>query len=382
MVGTGNTKLIQEEAVLDHCPNVKTRDRVIDVLRGWFILMMVTSHVGYGSILNKISHFPNLVSAAGGFVFLSGMVLGMVSFQRIRREGEQSCYRRLLHRAGLIALIHYIITFTWAILHQYTSLGAGIPNAAYFGGWPAVSLLILTFRYQPQYLDILPLYVFFILLTPICLWMMVRKYSILLLGLSIIGYISVMVRPDMLSLNNKVFGSEAFHLLAWQFLFVLALCIGYYRNYLVNDVWRKHKRLILIGVVGFTCVMFVLAQFERHGVPARLHPFSEYWLYQLFERSELRIGRLLYLLGTLFTAYLWLHHLDIKGKHYAPLAMLESLGQRSLYCFQLHIWLLLVVLCMHWNYLTGIQLDALVFINLAIIYWMNKYRVLSKIIPN
>src|SRR4051794_34258312 len=59
-------------------PGSGRRNVIIDVLRGYCILMMITSHTGTDSFVNGGLHFLRFVSGAEGFVFLSGLVLGMV----------------------------------------------------------------------------------------------------------------------------------------------------------------------------------------------------------------------------------------------------------------------------------------------------------------
>ncbi len=76
------------------------RDLRLDFLRGLAVSAMVVDHVGGDTFLTTLSGGNQaIVSAAEAFVFLSGLVLGMVYAERIARSGPSRALRAMLHRA-------------------------------------------------------------------------------------------------------------------------------------------------------------------------------------------------------------------------------------------------------------------------------------------
>ncbi|MGE3272240.1 MAG: OpgC domain-containing protein, partial [Chloroflexota bacterium] len=64
------------------------RDPRLDLLRGFCVFAMVVDHIGGTSWLYALTGGnTGPVTAAEGFVFLSGLVLGMVSRRRVVRDG-------------------------------------------------------------------------------------------------------------------------------------------------------------------------------------------------------------------------------------------------------------------------------------------------------
>src|SRR5919205_1462897 len=69
-------------------PGSGRRDLQLDLLRGFAVFAMVVDHFGGRSLLTFLTGGNEfLVSAAEGFVFLSGFVMGMVYGGRIERVG-------------------------------------------------------------------------------------------------------------------------------------------------------------------------------------------------------------------------------------------------------------------------------------------------------
>ena len=78
------------------------RDRAIDVLRGLCIISMTTAHLAAGSWPWRIFHLGTFVDGAVGFVFLSGVVLGITQRRAIERAGLLAGQRKLLRRIVVI----------------------------------------------------------------------------------------------------------------------------------------------------------------------------------------------------------------------------------------------------------------------------------------
>ena len=66
-------------------PGSGGRDRAIDLLRGLCIVSMTTAHLAAGSWPWRVFHIGTFIDGAVGFVFLSGLVLGITQSGTIER---------------------------------------------------------------------------------------------------------------------------------------------------------------------------------------------------------------------------------------------------------------------------------------------------------
>lgn len=188
---------------------------------------MAINHIG--SDLSIVLDQPlGFVSAAEGFVFLSGLVTGRID-RRIEdpEAGLQRARRRALraylwHVVGLVAV--------WLWVQGWLAAGEGIPyalprlfhdGAGLNGLFSGIALL-----YQPGLLDILPMYVCFMLLTPWIMRLHRRGHGLAVWLISgAIWALDQFLLPPQLFERGLV-NSGSFHILAWQWLFVSGVLLG------------------------------------------------------------------------------------------------------------------------------------------------------------
>src|SRR5205809_7987983 len=90
------------------------RDPRLDLLRGFCVFAMIVDHIGGTSWLYAITGGNRgPVTAAEGFVFLSGLVLGIVSRQRLRRDGLRAAVRSTLARAWTLYRLTVALTLAF-----------------------------------------------------------------------------------------------------------------------------------------------------------------------------------------------------------------------------------------------------------------------------
>lgn len=83
------------------------RDTRIDFIRGWVMLVLIVVHTEFFSLWNiLVWERVGMISGGEGFVLLAGVVLGMVSRQRIARKGWGEASRRLIDRALQLYRVH------------------------------------------------------------------------------------------------------------------------------------------------------------------------------------------------------------------------------------------------------------------------------------
>lgn len=145
----------------------------LDTLRGVLLILMALTHLP--TRLSTYSSQPfGFVSAAEGFVFLSAFLVGSTYSRKLIERGTHYVRERLWKRAGKLYLAHLgLLLFAFTIvagiavlsgrpaLRNHLSLFFDTPLWATLGG----PLLL----YQPPLLDILPMYIVFLVLTPLLL---------------------------------------------------------------------------------------------------------------------------------------------------------------------------------------------------------------------
>src|SRR5262245_52162200 len=156
------------------------RDRRLDFLRGYCVFAMAVDHLGANSWLALLTGGNRfLVSAAEGFLFLSGLVMGIVYRPLVARVGLGAATAKALRRALLI----YALTVGATIGFMALSTGLGLPwseNADPLAAAPAVAELRRTYYLT----DVLMLYTVLIALAPLAFALLRARLTWLLLAVS------------------------------------------------------------------------------------------------------------------------------------------------------------------------------------------------------
>jgi len=210
-----------------------------DALRGLMLVLMTFTHIP--TRLSEPFGQPfGFVSAAEGFVLMSGFMAGLVYTQRQIKRGDADMQRAFFQRAlkiyvcqiALLAFLFTVIAAIGIVFDQRAITGLlnfylGQPSAAFFG-----SLLLL---YSPPLLDILPIYVLFMLASPLILlhagqqgWTRLLIASIALWLAAQFGFSGWLYENVVLWTGLPVPPSAtgSFDVLAWQFIWVLGLWLG------------------------------------------------------------------------------------------------------------------------------------------------------------
>ena len=155
---------------------VKPQGRLLelDALRGLMLVWITLTHLPTN--LSKYVNQPlGYVAATEGFIFLSALFTGLIYFRLWQREGVRAMCRRLWMRAGRLYSYHLSLLLVAFLI--------GAPIAAR-GYRPALHNLLdyyfvagryhafvdaALLLYRPPLLDILPIYIIFLVATPIVL---------------------------------------------------------------------------------------------------------------------------------------------------------------------------------------------------------------------
>lgn len=210
----------------------------LDILRGFLLLWMTLTHLPTKASLISNQTF-GFVSGAEGFIFLAGFMVGQLEYRRERKGGEIATLRDLSRRTFRIYAYHLgllLITFTFFAKLAVTYHRPAIENLVSFflrnPGPAAVAAALL--QYRPSLLDILPMYVVFMALTPIARRIAARFGWDPVVYTSLAVWIAAQFGLRHFSHQHwAAFGIQvpedsigAFDLFGWQLLWMVALAIG------------------------------------------------------------------------------------------------------------------------------------------------------------
>jgi hypothetical protein len=361
------------------------RDWRLDLLRGFAVFAMVVDHLGGASWLYLVTGGNTFyVSAAEAFIFISGLVVGMVYGGIALKEGLQAAQIKALKRA----LTLYKLTVALTLLFAGFSLFFHLPWAQDSQiGDPLTFVLEVVALHQTMYLTDIPLmYTFLMLAAPIGLGLLVKQRTGLLVVGSSALWLGSQLFPGQVQVPWRLAGSTAFNLAAWQLLFFVAMAIGYHRETLTKKLngLPRGSYWLFAGLL----VLWLIQLHDTGGAfLTRLVPGldAHAWLSEFFLKSTLAPGRLIasfvvfqfaYLTATLF----WKPIQALLGWFLMPL------GQNSLYSYTMHV-AVIALLCSVLPHLPG-NVTTLGTVNTSLqllatlaIWAMIQRRFLFKIVP-
>jgi hypothetical protein len=254
------------------------RDLRVDFFRGvalWFIFITHTpgNLLVYGTLRNVA-----FSDATETFVLLAGYAAGIAYGRMMQREGWAAAAARIVGRIGTLYVAHIFLFVVFAAQVGFSA--ATLNRAAYldelhldpFAEEPYRALLeALLLRYQPAFLDILPLYIVVLGLFALALPLIERPRW--LLGLSLALYAAT--RLSGLELPSWTGGGWFFNPFAWQLIFAIGVVLGRADPARLARHFPWRRGLAVLAVLLLAAAAVVL-NWVWHG-PARGLPPPE-WL--------------------------------------------------------------------------------------------------------
>jgi hypothetical protein len=310
----------------------------LDAMRGVMLVWIALTHLptAASSWVNQPFGF---VGAAEGFIFLSALFTGRIYFRIAERDGYGAMRRKLWGRTLRLYGYHaLLLAFAFLAAVPIASHGdrPGLHNLLDFyfmaGAKQAVTEAALLI-YRPPLLDILPMYIIFLVLTSVgiplagrigwkpVLWTSLAFWAAAQFGFRsaehtfMMGYI-----PTRIPLNEM----GSFDLWAWQFLWFVGVWLGvrWAEGNLPIENWAKRA----VGpavVIAITC--FIFRRAIARGLQLGATEF-------LFDKWHLGAVRMLDFAAV--GALLILSQPIVKRAAVRPLVLL---GQSSLQVFCVHL---------------------------------------------
>src|ERR1700722_2596558 len=221
-------------------PKPSGRRLELDAVRGLMLVWITLTHLPTAASTYVNQPF-GIVSAAEGFIFLSALFTGRIYFRMAEHDGYRATIFRLWSRTVRLYGYHaLLLAFAFLVAVPIASRGnrPGLHNLLdfYFMAGPRQSIIeAVLLIYRPPLLDILPMYIIFLMLTSVALllarriwWKPILGVSCAFWGLAQFGFRGAehtfMMRYIPMHIPLNEIGS--FDLWAWQFLWITGVSVG------------------------------------------------------------------------------------------------------------------------------------------------------------
>ncbi len=275
------------------------RDLRLDFFRGFALVCIFIDHVPDLRLGAFTIQFLGLFDAAEVFIFISGYTAGLVYGRVLLAEGAFAATMRIYYRVWQLYVAHVFLFMMFMALVGH--MAGALANPLYVEEFRATDFLrepgaavvmALTLRFQPAFMDILPLYI--VLLAVLPLFMIgLRRWWFMALACSF-GIWLLVQSNDALNLSAYPGPSHKwfFNPFAWQFLFLFGAYLGWSRETGRGD-WLRNRALIWAAAI-FAGLCFLLRinwtlHFFYDPVPA----FLAKQLWPALSKTDLSALRLL-----------------------------------------------------------------------------------------
>jgi hypothetical protein len=240
----------------------------IDVLRALALVSMVSTHLTsfrQTAVFGRLLHSARWVDGAFFFVALSGVVTGLVHRRLVERRGVRASAVKLTRRAGFLYVIHVALAFT--VVFAYSAYRSpdvlNTPTLVESGGW-AVATHIVSLALEPNYNNILPMYVVFLLWAVVAVGLLHRRLWWAVVGVSIAVYVVGQ------RLNGLALSPDGFQIAGWQLLFTGGLLVGWTWEHERTQLSLVARRGIVIAAFVASLAMYAAARLSGDTIQAAL----------------------------------------------------------------------------------------------------------------
>src|SRR5579863_6053343 len=310
----------------------------LDAVRGLMLVWITLTHLP--TIASTYVNQPfGFVSAAEGFIFLSALFTGRIYYRMAQHDGYRAMTHKLWSRTLRLYGYHaLLLAFAFLVAVPIAARGnrPGLHNLLDFyfiaGAKQAVTEAALLI-YRPPLLDILPMYIIFLLVTAIAIrlarrvgWKPILWTSFAFWVLAQFGFRAAEHTFMMRYIPTRIPIHEmgAFDLWAWQFLWFVGVWLGvrWAQDNLPIETWAR-RTVVPAIVIAVFC--FMLRRKLAHGFELGQWEF-------LFDKWHLGVIRMLD-----FAAVAALLILSQPVTKVAAIRPLVLLGQSSLQVFCVHL---------------------------------------------
>jgi hypothetical protein len=310
----------------------------LDALRGLMLVWITLTHLPTAASAYVNQPF-GFVSAAEGFIFLSALFTGRIYYRMAQHDGYRPMTLKLWSRTLRLYGYHaLLLAFAFLVAVPIAGRGnrPGLHNLLDFyfiaGAKQSITEAALLI-YRPPLLDILPMYIVFLVFTSAAL-LLTRRIGwkpILLAALVVWMFAQFGFRQSEHAFMSKIVPTHiplnemgSFDLWAWQFLWIGGIWLGvrWGQGDLPIEKWAKRAAIPALLIAG---PLFALRRALEHGV--QLGPYE--FLFDKWHLGPIRLMNFIAVAALLIVAQSVLQPLAIR-----PLVLM---GQSSLQVFCVHL---------------------------------------------
>jgi hypothetical protein len=247
------------------------RELELDAARGLMLVWMTLTHLP--TVFTAWVNQPfGYVSASDGFIFLSALFTGRIYYRLLARSGAWKMSARILSRTLRLYGYHLLLLlFAFAVAARFAidSKSEALYNLLdfYFAAGPGRAIVdALLLIYRPPLLDIVPLYIIFLLLSPLVIivagrigWKPILATSFALWVLAQFGLreASYAFLAHHAGLRIPLNEMGAFNLWAWQLVWMTGMWCGvrWAKEDLPAEKWAARMWIPAAVVVAALLVM-------------------------------------------------------------------------------------------------------------------------------
>lgn len=273
----------------------------LDILRGFLLLWMALTHLP--TLASNVSNQTfGFVSGAEGFIFLAAFMVGQIQYRAERKRGEMGALRDIAKRTlrvyvyhcGLLAVAFSIGALIGVKLHRDPLCNL----LSYYLQHPRHAIVAaLLLQYKPSLLDILPMYVVFMALTPVAryiakrwTWEPVIYVSFLIWAGAQFGLRAWVYRHVNFGIDVPENSIGAFDWFAWQLLWTVGLALGtMYADSLASDQIKDGLKMPLWLLRVSTLVALILLVLRYCPVDRWIDSNVYGWLIDKWHLAPIRV---------------------------------------------------------------------------------------------
>ncbi|NBE06872.1 OpgC family protein [Paragemmobacter ruber] len=289
-------------------PARSVRDPRLDVFRGICLVMIFVNHVPGTVFEDFTTRNFGFSDAAEGFVLMSGIAAGLAYSNDFRDRSMRlwTGLARVWRRVWTLYLVHILTTFAALAIAAAVALWLGNAEVLFENQmkwvWTdplrtLVGLVILT--HQFGYVNILPLYLTLLAITPVLLFVAWRA-PLWLLAASIL----VWLVAGLYHLGPPNFPTQGvwfFNPLTWQLIFIIGLLTGVAlkdgRRFVPVRRWLQIASGLLVVYAAFSVQIPAVSKATGHTLWLAKETFHLPWNITAFDKTYVTAPRLLHILA-------------------------------------------------------------------------------------
>lgn len=364
--------------------SAKNRFVTLDVLRGYFMLVIIVDHLNrFPSWFAWITGQGRLwISAGEGFFIISGLLVGYTRGYKKLALPMKQVTQLLFKRAFTLYICSIVVSTALLLLTLNATFPASlqpsvvVPENSFFTAvWQ-----ILTLQYVFEWIYFLKLYIAALVLAPLFIWLLRKNQTYLALIATVILWgIGYVTKQDWLQ---------------WQVLFFVPAVFGFHLE-TIRSFWRNLsstlRKTIERTAMGFTILALALSSFWVFGWelvkrPGAVISFDDYVLARqtidpIFARVQLSMGRILLAFFCFVGIYILFNKLLPHVQKYIGWLLLPF-GVNSLIAYIIHGFIIFPVQALVPLSSSSTFNTLLTLVTVLVVYFVSRLKVVRKYVPS